>query len=100
MALREYFHRNEHTTSNFKKNRQPLFENKGPGAGKQRRKLLAVDNRLTVADLKVFMQMRSLANGTLDHVPADIVEQLAPALAAHRDRIAADPVVTAYYSGR
>ncbi len=58
------------------------------------------DNRLTVADLKVFVQMQSLANGTLDHVPTDIVEQIAPALAAHRDRVAADPIVTAYYASR
>ncbi len=58
------------------------------------------DNRLTVADLKVFVQMRSLASGMLDHVPTDIVEQIAPALAAHRDRIAADPIVTSYYASR
>lgn len=58
------------------------------------------DNRLTVADLKVFVQMRSLANGTLDHVPTDFVEQIAPALAAHRDRVAADPIITAYYAAR
>ncbi|MDJ0711543.1 MAG: glutathione S-transferase family protein [Woeseiaceae bacterium] len=58
------------------------------------------DGRLTVADLKVFMQTRSLASGTLDHVPTDFVEQLSPALAAHRDRIAADPIVTAYYAAR
>ena len=58
------------------------------------------DNRLTVADLKVFVQMRSLSSGTLDHVPTDFVEQIAPALAAHRDRIAADPIVTAYYEAR
>ncbi len=58
------------------------------------------DNRLTVADLKVFVQMRSLASGTLDHVPTDIVEKIAPALAEHRDRVAADPIVTAYYAAR
>ena len=57
-------------------------------------------NRLTVADLKVFVQMRSLQSGTLDHVPTDIVEQLAPALAAHRDRVAGHPIVTAYYAAR
>ncbi len=56
------------------------------------------DGRLTVADLKVFVQSRSLAKGTLDHVPADLVEKLAPALAQHRDRIAADPKVVAYYA--
>ncbi len=58
------------------------------------------DNRLTVADLKVFVQMRSLASGTLDHVPTDIVENLAPGLAAHRDRVGADPIVTQYYGSR
>ncbi len=58
------------------------------------------DSRLTVADLKVFIQTRSLASGTLDHVPTDIVERLAPALAAHRERVAAHPVVTAYYAAR
>ena len=58
------------------------------------------DNRLTVADLQVFVQTRSLASGTLDHVPTDFVEQIAPALAKHRDRVAADPIVTAYYATR
>jgi glutathione S-transferase len=56
------------------------------------------DGRLTVADLKVFVQIRALAKGTLDHVPTDVVEGLAPTLAAHRDRIAKDPRVTAYYA--
>ena len=58
------------------------------------------DNRLTIADLKVFVQIRSLTNGTLDHVPADIVDRLAPALVEHGDRIADEPVVTAYYASR
>lgn len=58
------------------------------------------NKRLTMADLKVFMQTRSLCKGTLDHVPPDLVEQLAPALAAHRDRIAAEPIVEAYYASR
>ena len=55
------------------------------------------DNRLTVADLKVYVQTRSLRSGTLDHVPTDLVDQLAPNLVAHEARIASDPVVTAYY---
>ena len=38
----------------------------------------------------------NLAKGTLDHVPTDIVETLAPALAEHRDRIANDPRIVAY----
>lgn len=58
------------------------------------------DNRLTVADLKVFMQTRSLQTGTLDHVPTDLVDRLAPALVAHAERIAKDPVVAGYYAGR
>ena len=55
------------------------------------------DNRLTVADLKVFVQISSLRGGTLDHIPGDFVDELAPNLVAHEERVAADPVVTAYY---
>lgn len=58
------------------------------------------DNRLTVADLNVFVQTRSLLAGTLDHVPTDLVERLAPSLVEHKDRIEADPVVVAYYNSR
>ena len=57
-----------------------------------------VDGRMTVADLKVFVETRTLAKGTLDHVPTNIVEELAPALAEHRERIANDPRVVAYYA--
>jgi glutathione S-transferase len=57
-------------------------------------------NRLTVADLKVFVQIRSLLNGTLDHVPTDLVQRLAPNLVEHHARIESDPVVAAYYSSR
>ena len=56
------------------------------------------DGRMTVADLKVFVETRTLAKGTLDHVPTNIVEELAPALAEHRERIANDPRVVAYYA--
>jgi len=56
------------------------------------------DGRMTVADLKVFVETRNLAKGILDHVPTDIVEGLAPALAEHRDRITNDPRVVAYYA--
>jgi glutathione S-transferase len=58
------------------------------------------DGRLTVADLKVFVQVRSLRKGTLDHVPADLVDELAPNLAAHQERVAADERVAAYYAAR
>jgi len=58
------------------------------------------DNRLTVADLKVYVQTRSLLAGTLDHVPTDLVERLAPNLVEHQERIEGDPVVVAYYKSR
>lgn len=58
------------------------------------------DNRLTVADLKTFVQTRSLLSGNLDHVPTDIVQRLAPGLVEHQQRIKADPRVVAYYARR
>ena len=58
------------------------------------------DGRLTVADLKVFVQIRSLESGNLDHIPGDIVERVAPALSQHQERIASDPVVIASYDSR
>jgi prostaglandin-H2 D-isomerase / glutathione transferase len=58
------------------------------------------DNRLTVADLKVFVQTRWFRSGLLDHVPADLVDSLAPALAEHQARIERDPVVVAWYDTR
>lgn len=56
------------------------------------------DNRLTVADLKVFVDVRGLNSGRLDHVPADLVERVAPALNAHMKRIAQIPAVAKYYA--
>ncbi len=56
------------------------------------------DNRLTMADLKVFVDVRGLNSGRLDHVPADLVEQVAPALNAHMQRIANTPAVAQYYA--
>ncbi len=58
------------------------------------------DNRLTMADLKAFVQTRSLRAGVLDHVPSDIVQRLAPGLVAHQARVEADPRVVAYYASR
>lgn len=56
------------------------------------------DHRLSVADLKVFVFVRGVVSGRLDHVPTTIVEQLAPTVAAHMQRIAALPAVAAYYA--
>jgi prostaglandin-H2 D-isomerase / glutathione transferase len=56
------------------------------------------DKRLTVADLKVFVDVRGLNSGRLDHVPTDLVEKVAPLLNAHMQRIAATPAVAQYYA--
>ena len=58
------------------------------------------DGRLTVADLKVFVWIRSLRSGHLDHVSADLVDNVAPLLVQHLERVAADPRVAAYYERR
>lgn len=58
------------------------------------------DKRLTVADLKAFVQVRSLRSGLLDHVPTDLVDRLSPALVEHQLRIEAEPKVVAYYASR
>lgn len=56
------------------------------------------DGRLTVADLKVFLWLRHLRSGNIDHVPADIVDTIAPALIAHSQRVSLHPKVAAYYA--
>ncbi len=56
------------------------------------------DNRLTIADLKVFVDVRGLNSGRLDHVPADLVQQVAPLLNAHMQRVAQTPAVAQYYA--
>jgi len=58
------------------------------------------DDRLTVADLKVFIEVRWLRSGSLDHIPTDLVDRLAPGLVKHQERIGVDSVVTAYYASR
>lgn len=58
------------------------------------------DNRLTMADLKMFVQTRPLRSGQLEHVPADLVERIAPNLVEHESRVSADPRVMAYYASR
>jgi glutathione S-transferase len=58
------------------------------------------DNRLTVADLRAFIETRWLTSGFLDHIPTDIVTSVAPTLAEHNARIAAEPRIAAYYAGR
>ena len=56
------------------------------------------DNRLTIADLKVFVFVQGLNSGRLDHVPTDLVEKVAPAVNAHRQRLAETPAIAQYYA--
>jgi len=54
------------------------------------------NNALTMADLKVFVQISSLTSGNLEHVPADLIEKLAPSLLSHHNRVFESAVVQAY----
>lgn len=56
--------------------------------------------QLTISDLKSFCSMRSLSSGMLDHIPTNIVKDLAPGLFEHQQRIALEPGVVAYYAFR
>lgn len=67
---------------------------------KARGGLYFAGDRFSVADLKVFVWIRSLRNGTLDYVPVDLVDRVAPILVDHFDRIAAHPDIVAYYEQR
>jgi glutathione S-transferase len=57
-------------------------------------------DRLTVADLKVFVWVRHLRSGVLDHIPADLPDRVAPKLVQHYERVKNDPRVQAYYKER
>lgn len=58
------------------------------------------DNRLTIADLRAYVQTRSLCGGNLDYVPTDIVQRVAPGLFEHQERISDDARVREYYANR
>ncbi len=58
------------------------------------------DRRLTVADLKMYVWIKRLKSGGLDHVPVDLPDKLAPALVRHMERVAGEPGIVAYYAGR
>ena len=60
-------------------------------------KYFAAD-RLSVSDLKVFVWIRYLKSGALDHVPTDLPDRVAPKLLEHYERIKSDPRVKAYYA--
>ena len=55
-------------------------------------------DRLSVADLKVFVWIRHLRSGALDHVPTDLPDRVAPKLVEHYERVKSDPRIKAYYA--
>ena len=57
------------------------------------------DNRLTVADLKVFEWIRLLESGMLDHISVEQAKQEAPLLVAHAKKVEKHPKIEAYYNG-
>ncbi|AJQ93689.1 glutathione S-transferase [Gynuella sunshinyii YC6258] len=56
------------------------------------------DNQLTMADIRSFVQIRSLCSGSLDHIPVDIVQRVAPGLVEHQARIGSDSRIAGYYA--
>lgn len=56
------------------------------------------DDRLSVADLKIFVWIRHLKSGALDHVPTDLPDRVAPKLVEHYERVKNDPRIRAYYA--
>lgn len=58
------------------------------------------DGRLTVADLMVAGLVGWLSHGALDHIPHDLVKNVAPELAEHAERIMQEPPVSAWYAAR
>lgn len=58
------------------------------------------DHRLTVADLKIYMLIRWLRSGVLDHIPKDLVDGVAPLLIEHFERVAGRADIVEYYERR
>jgi glutathione S-transferase len=56
------------------------------------------DNRLTIADLKVFVVLRGLSSGQLEYIPINLIETVAPKLKTHMQRIGNIPAIAQYHS--
>jgi len=56
------------------------------------------DQRLTVADLKMAVLIKWLSSGKLEHVPADLVTNVAPKLQQQVERIYQLPKISSYYA--
>lgn len=57
-----------------------------------------VGERLSVADLKVFVYLSWLVSSTLDHIPQDILKENTPKLEAYLLRIKSMPEIIDYYN--
>ncbi|MEH6457625.1 MAG: glutathione S-transferase family protein [Cocleimonas sp.] len=64
---------------------------------KDRGGIYFADDRLTVADLKVYVWIAGLRSGVLDYIPADIVTNTTPLLNDYFERIHLHPKITKYY---
>ena len=78
----------------------PLYLAKLQGYLQERGGEYFADNQLTVADLVVFVWTRGLRSGILEHIPADLVDQIAPLLVQHHERISNLPKILKYYENR
>lgn len=58
------------------------------------------DQRLTIADIKMSVQVGSLCSGHLDYIPKDLVGRIAPSLVDHQERVNKHPTVVAYYAAQ
>ncbi|MEJ2417378.1 MAG: glutathione S-transferase family protein [Exilibacterium sp.] len=56
-----------------------------------------IENRLTIADLKIVVWVNSLCQGNLDHIPTSLVQDTAPKLMEHRERILNIPEIKKHY---
>ncbi len=78
----------------------PLYLKRLEACLQQRGGQYFADDRLTVADLKVFVWIRQLLSGVLDHIPTDLVGREAPLLVEHFERVNNHPKLKAYYAAR
>ena len=56
--------------------------------------------KMTVADLKVFLQVRHVKTGGLDYVSPTLFDEISPTLTEHFERGNQDPRIRAYYEPR
>jgi glutathione S-transferase len=59
-----------------------------------------VENRLTVADLKCYIWIRSLKSPKAEYFPVDLVDKNAPLLARHLERMNSHPKIVSYYESQ